>query len=52
LSDGMRFRFNLFLPSEGDKILHFGVHDAVTDHIGTLELSADAIRGSGDTEAR
>jgi VWFA-related protein len=52
LSDGMRFRFNLVLPSQGDEILRFGVHDAVTDHMGTLELSADAIRGSGDTEAR
>ncbi|WP_433965341.1 VWA domain-containing protein [Tunturiibacter gelidiferens] len=50
LSDGMRFRFNLVLPSQGDEILRFGVHDAVTDHIGTFELSADAIRGSGDTE--
>jgi VWFA-related protein len=52
LSDGMRFRFNLVLPDEGDEILHFGVHDAVTDHIGTLELSAEAIRSSRDTEAR
>jgi hypothetical protein len=52
LSDGMRFRFNLVLPDEGDEILHFGVRDAVTDHIGTLELSAEAIRSRGDTEAR
>jgi VWFA-related protein len=48
LMEGMKFRFNLVLPSMGDEIVHFGVHDAMTDRIGTLELSAAAIRGSGE----
>ena len=52
VSDGMRFRFNLILPDEGDEIVHLGVHDAATDHIGTLELSAEAIRSNADTQAR
>lgn len=48
LSSSMRYHFNVVLPSEGDQVLRLGVHDAVTDHIGTLELSANAIRKSGD----
>jgi hypothetical protein len=47
LSGGMRFHFNVDLPTEGDQVVRLGVHDAVTDHVGTLELSASAIRGSG-----
>jgi VWFA-related protein len=52
LTEGMKFRFNLVLPSVGDEVVHFGVHDAVTDRIGTLELSAAAIRGSGEMAAQ
>jgi VWFA-related protein len=52
LTDGMRFRFNLVLPSDGDEVIRFGVHDAMTDHIGTLELSANTIRSSDTTRAQ
>jgi VWFA-related protein len=52
LMEGMKFRFNLVLPAAGDEIVHFGVHDAVTDRIGTLELSAAAIRGSAEVAAQ
>jgi VWFA-related protein len=52
LTDGMRFRFNLVLPSDGDEVVRFGVHDATTDHIGTLELAANAIRSSSTAQAQ
>jgi hypothetical protein len=52
LTDGMRFRFNLVLPSDGDEVIRFGVHDAMTDHIGTLELSANTIRSCDTTRAQ
>ena len=52
LTDGMRFRFNLVLPADGDEVVRFGVHDAMTDHIGTLELSANAIRNSDATRTQ
>jgi VWFA-related protein len=52
LADGMRFRFNLVLPSDGDEMVRFGVHDAMTDHIGTLELSANAVLSSGTMQAQ
>ncbi|WP_260737498.1 VWA domain-containing protein [Tunturiibacter lichenicola] len=48
LSGGLRFHFNVDLAAQGDQVVRLGVHDAVTDHVGTLELSASAIRGSGD----
>ncbi len=52
LADGMRFHFNLVLPDKGSQILRFGVHDARTDRIGTLELTADAIRAAENTALR
>jgi len=52
LTDGMRFRFNLVLPLDGDEVIRFGVHDAMTDHIGTLELSANTILSSDTTGAQ
>jgi VWFA-related protein len=45
---GLRFHFNVDLPNVGDQVVRLGVYDAVTDRVGTLELSANAIRSVGD----
>ncbi len=52
LSGGIRFHFNLALPASGNQTLRFAVHDAVTDRVGSLELSADSVRSSGNRAAR
>jgi VWFA-related protein len=48
LAGGLRFHFNVDLPADGDQVIRLGVYDAVTDRVGTLELSANAIRNAGD----